>query len=110
MANGKLINIEVAYAKPEEQAIIPLKVPENTTLEEAIQMSRICDRFPDIDLANTKVGIFSKISALSTHLKPGDRVEIYRPLIADPKAARKQRAKRGQSAGKKTKDHSVVSP
>lgn len=96
MAKDNLITIEVAYARPKEQAIISLEVPENTTLAEAIQISRICDRFPEIDLTTAKVGIFSKISALSTHLKPGDRVEIYRPLIADPKVARKQRAKRGQ--------------
>jgi putative ubiquitin-RnfH superfamily antitoxin RatB of RatAB toxin-antitoxin module len=96
MVNDKLITIEVAYARPEEQAIISLQVPENTTLAEAIQISRICDRFPEIDLTKAKVGIFSKISAPSTTLKPGDRVEIYRPLMADPKAARKQRAKRGQ--------------
>lgn len=110
MAHGKLIDVEVAYARPEEQAIISLKVPENTTLAEAIQMSRICHRFPEIDLAKTKVGIFSKISALSTILKPGDRVEIYRPLMADPKAARKQRAKREQRPGKKTADHRDVMP
>jgi putative ubiquitin-RnfH superfamily antitoxin RatB of RatAB toxin-antitoxin module len=83
-------------------------VPENTTLVEAIQISRICQRFPEIDLAKAKVGIFSKISAPSTTLKPGDRVEIYRPLMADPKAARKQRAKQEQRPGKKTADHSVM--
>jgi putative ubiquitin-RnfH superfamily antitoxin RatB of RatAB toxin-antitoxin module len=110
MANGKLITIEVAYAQPKQQAIVALEVPENTTLEEAIHLSRICHRFPEIDLAKAKVGIFSKISAPSTPLKSGDRVEIYRSLIADPKAARQQRAKRGKNAVKKTGEQNVVTP
>jgi len=92
----KTIRVEVAYARPDEQVIIPLDVPEGTTLEHAIGLSRIQERFPEIDLTSAKVGIFGKLSKLSATLQAGDRVEIYRPLIADPKAVRKQRAAEGK--------------
>ncbi|EIJ42065.1 hypothetical protein BegalDRAFT_1163 [Beggiatoa alba B18LD] len=94
------IQIEVAYAKLMEQLIIPLTVPENTTAEQAIELSKIKMRFPEIDLTQQKIGIFSKPCALSTVLQAGDRVEIYRPLIADPKAVRKQRADEGKKMKK----------
>jgi len=90
------ILVEVAYALPNVQVIIPLYVKQGTTLEQAIQMSGVLDDFPDIDLAKNKVGIFSKIQPLDTELRDKDRVEIYRPLIADPKEVRKQRAKEGK--------------
>jgi len=87
-----MICVEVAYALPDEQVIIPIDIPEGATLEQAIAVSRIQDRFPEIDLTTAKVGIFGKLSHLSTQLRAGDRVEIYRPLLADPKAVRKKRA------------------
>ena len=92
MGDAKIIQVEVAYARPDEQIIIPVEVPEGTTLAQAIALSRIQERFPEIDLTTAKVGIFSKLSKPSATLRAGDRVEIYRPLIADPKAVRKQRA------------------
>ncbi|ALG67130.1 RnfH family protein [Beggiatoa leptomitoformis] len=95
-----LIHIEVAYAKQAEQAIIPLTVPNNTTAEQAIELSNIKTRFQEIDLTQQKIGIFSKICALDTVLQEGDRVEIYRPLIADPKLVRKQRADEGKKMKK----------
>jgi putative ubiquitin-RnfH superfamily antitoxin RatB of RatAB toxin-antitoxin module len=98
------IRVEVAYAKPEVQVIIPLDVKEGTTLEEAIQLSGILTQFPEIDLAVNKVGIFSKISKKGQVLRDKDRVEIYRPLIADPKEVRKQRAKEGKAMKKGTGD------
>ncbi len=88
------INIEVAYAKPEEQVIITLKVPIGTTAEAAIEKSDILSQFPEIELK--KIGIFSKPCKLNTQLREADRVEIYRPLIADPKELRKQRAAQGK--------------
>jgi putative ubiquitin-RnfH superfamily antitoxin RatB of RatAB toxin-antitoxin module len=88
--------VEVAYAKPEEQVIIPIDVPKGTTLQQAIELSRIRERFPEIDLGTNKVGIFGKLSKLSAVLRSEDRVEIYRSLIADPKEVRKQRAAEGK--------------
>ncbi|HXH04081.1 MAG TPA: RnfH family protein [Candidatus Competibacteraceae bacterium] len=95
-AEAKTIKVEVAYARPDEQVIIPLEVAEGTTVEQAIAASRIQERFPEIDLALNKVGMFGKLSALGAVLRSGDRVEIYRPLIADPKEVRKQRAAEGK--------------
>lgn len=90
---SKLIRIEVAYAKPDEQVIIPLEIEEQAiTAEDAIRRSGVLERFPEIDLQNGKVGVFSKLIALDHVLQSGDRVEIYRPLIADPKQARRKRA------------------
>jgi len=86
------MKIEVAYAKPEEQVIIALDLPTGTTAELAIFQSGLLQRFPEIDLAQNKIGIFSKLCKLDYVLRPGDRVEIYRPLLADPKVARRNRA------------------
>lgn len=87
------INIEVAYANEIEQIIIPLAVNQSCTIEQAINISGILSLFPEIDLAKNKVGIFSKVVPLTQLLKEGDRVEIYRGLLIDPKAARINRAK-----------------
>jgi len=96
MNNPSEITVEVAYALPEEQLIIPVKVQEGITAEEAIRASGILSKFPDIDLATNKIGIFGKLTKLDTALRHLDRVEIYRPLIADPKEVRKQRAADGK--------------
>jgi len=88
------MKIEVAYALPDEQVIIPLQVEPGATVEQAIQLSGIQDRFPDIDLQLNKVGVFGKICKLDTPLKEQDRVEIYRKLIADPKESRRKRAEK----------------
>ena len=92
MENPEVINIEVAYAKPDEQMIVPLTVQPTTTVEQAISKSQILIFFPEIDLKKNKVGIFSKLCKLDTQLRDKDRVEIYRPLIADPKEARRKKA------------------
>lgn len=96
---AELTPVEVAYARPDEQVIIALDVEPGTTVEEAIRASGILERFAEIDLAQNKVGIFGKLTPLNTELRPKDRVEIYRALIADPKEVRKQRA----AAGKRMK-------
>jgi len=95
------INVEVAYALPEKQVIRALNVDAGTTIGAAIVLSGIMMDFPELDneLEHAKVGIFGKIAAVTTVLSDGDRVEIYRPLIADPKEVRRQRA----AAGKKMK-------
>jgi len=88
------MRIEVAYAKPDGQIILTLDLPEDTTAEAAIIHSGILQRFPEIDIARNKIGIFSKLCKLDQVLREGDRVEIYRPLLADPKEARRDRAAR----------------
>jgi len=94
------ILVEVAYAEPDNQVIIPLMVDEGATVEQAIKLSGVLNSFPDIDLAVNKVGIFSKLSKLDKILREKDRVEIYRKLIADPKEVRKQRAAQGKKMRK----------
>lgn len=90
------VTIEVAYALPHEQLIIPIKIQDGTTAEEAIIASGIMTKFPEIDLNINKIGIFGKLARLDTKLRHLDRIEIYRPLIADPKEVRKQRAADGK--------------
>lgn len=89
---GHLIMVEVAYAKPEEQAVVALNIPQNATVGQAIQLSGLLSRFPEINQSMLKVGIFGAICKLEQSLNDGDRVEIYRPLIHDPKDARRMRA------------------
>jgi putative ubiquitin-RnfH superfamily antitoxin RatB of RatAB toxin-antitoxin module len=91
---GDWVEVEVAYAKPEEQAIVKLSVPKDTTVEQAIQLSGLLSRFPEINATTLKAGIFSVICKPEQRLRDGDRVEIYRSLINDPKVARRIRASR----------------
>jgi putative ubiquitin-RnfH superfamily antitoxin RatB of RatAB toxin-antitoxin module len=87
-----VIAVEVAYAKPDQQVILSLTVPENATVQMAIDASGIKEQFPEIDLVHQKVGIFSRLVTLNQRLQARDRIEIYRPLQADPKVARRERA------------------
>jgi hypothetical protein len=96
MASLSAIRIEVAYAEADEQMIIPLEVSQGTDIKQAIDISNILHFFPEIDLTQNKVGIFSKICTLNTLLREGDRVEIYRTLIANPQKIRQQRAVQGK--------------
>ena len=100
MENANTIHVEVAYAIPDSQKIIGLDVPVGTTIIEAVRESGIAELYPDIDLDKSRMGIFSKIKKGDTELREGDRVEIYRPLIADPKEVRKQRAAEGKKMKK----------
>jgi putative ubiquitin-RnfH superfamily antitoxin RatB of RatAB toxin-antitoxin module len=84
--------VEVAYARSDLQALIEVELPIGSTLRNAIETSHIMNKFPEIDLRVNQVGIFGKKSTLDAVLKEHDRVEIYRELIADPKAARKKAA------------------
>jgi putative ubiquitin-RnfH superfamily antitoxin RatB of RatAB toxin-antitoxin module len=92
MADEKTIPVEVAYATPQTQVIINLSVKPGTTLLDAIKLSGVLEQFPEIDLEKNKFGIFSKANDADTVLREKDRVEIYRPLIADPKESRRKRA------------------
>lgn len=96
MVKNKWISIEVAYATPDAQKIIAIEVPEQTTIEEAITISRIVTFFPEINLTSQNVGIFSQRRNLSDQVKEGDRIEIYRPLLIDPKEARRHKAKKNK--------------
>lgn len=95
MGEGMML-VEVVYATEIRQKLLSVKVPVGSTVEEAIRRSGLLTEFPEIDLAINKVGIFSKACKLDTVLREKDRVEIYRPLIADPKEVRRQRAAEGK--------------
>ena len=90
----RTIRVEVAYALKDEQLLMVLEVEEGTTVRQAIERSGILGRVPGIDLDPERVGVFGKLSRLDTALRDGDRVEIYRPLVADPKEARRRRVTR----------------
>jgi uncharacterized protein len=88
------LRVEVAYAVPERQVLVELEVEEGATARQAIERSGILRQFPEIDLARSGVGIFGKAVRLDALLTNGDRIEIYRPLVADPKEMRRQRVRR----------------
>lgn len=88
------IVVEVAYALPEKQYLQRVTLQEGATVEEAIRASGLLELRTDIDLAKNKVGIYSRPTKLADVVHYGDRVEIYRPLIADPKELRRQRAEK----------------
>lgn len=96
--------IEIAYALEKKQTLLSLDVEEGTTLKQAIELSDILTTYPQIDLSKDKTGIFGKVAKLDTVLREKDRVEIYRPLIADPKQIRKERAAQGKVMRSSKKD------
>ena len=100
--------VEVAYALPDKQSLISLEIEDGSTLKEAIEASGILESFEQIDLTKDRVGIFSKFATLDTILRDKDRVEIYRPLLADPKKARKERAAEGKAMQSDKKNQSKV--
>nr|WP_241098808.1 MULTISPECIES: RnfH family protein [Providencia] len=95
------LNIEVTYALPEKQFLLSVKVKEGSTIEEAILASGILALRDDIDLKKNKIGIYSRPAKLTDLVQDGDRVEIYRPLIADPKELRRKRAEKSKEAKNK---------
>ena len=91
------IRVEVVYALPQRQEIVPVTLPEGATVRQAVEASGLLQKFPDIELDGAnKLGVFAKLTKADTVLRDRDRVEIYRPLIADPKEVRKQRAAEGK--------------
>ena len=94
------INIEVVYALANEQILLKRSMPTGTTVTEAIQASGVLDKHPEIDLANNKLGIFGKLTKADAVVRDKDRIEIYRPLIADPKEVRRKRAEEGKAMKK----------
>jgi putative ubiquitin-RnfH superfamily antitoxin RatB of RatAB toxin-antitoxin module len=90
-----MVNVEVVYAKPEQQVIVTLAMEEGATVEAAIKASGLLELFPEIAQSELKVGIFGVACKLDQPVKEADRIEIYRPLVHDPKEARRQRALKG---------------
>lgn len=97
------LSIEVTYGLPARQSLLSVFVKPDTTVEQAIRQSGILKIYPDIDLAVNKVGIWNRSCKLQDSLKDGDRIEIYRPLIADPKEIRKLRAQKAKDEGRANK-------
>jgi uncharacterized protein len=93
------LSIEVCYALPNEQTLITVALPEGSTLQQALDASGILQRYPGIDLATQKVGVFGKLKPLDAVLADHDRVEIYRPLLVDPKLSRQRRVEKTRKAG-----------
>ena len=90
------IGVELVYALPHEQEVLSLRLAAGASVRHAIESSGILEKYPEIDLAKNKLGIFAKLVKPDTPLRDRDRIEIYRPLIADPKEVRKQRAAEGK--------------
>jgi uncharacterized protein len=93
---SETMSLEVVYALPQKQEIMALKLLPGATVRQAIEASGLLQKYPEIDLAKNKLGVFAKLAKPDSLLRDRDRVEIYRPLIADPKEVRKQRAAEGK--------------
>ncbi|CAE6888611.1 RnfH family protein [Vibrio sp. B1FLJ16] len=94
-----MIHVEVVYALPHEQRVFNLVVNKHETVEEIIRKSGVLELYPEIDLSKNKVGVFSRNVKLDATVRDRDRIEIYRPLLADPKEIRRKRAEQAKAAG-----------
>lgn len=99
MSDRATIKVGVAYATAARQVWLEIEVPPGTTIRQAIEISGILEQFPDIDLEKQKVGIFGKLARPDAEVQEGDRVEIYRPITADPKTAKRKRIAAGGDGG-----------
>jgi putative ubiquitin-RnfH superfamily antitoxin RatB of RatAB toxin-antitoxin module len=95
---AELLQVLVCYATPQREFIRPMTVEQGTTIGQAIEQSGVLAEFPEINLATQPVGIYAKKKALETVLRERDRIEIYRPLVADPKDSRRRRAAKKDAA------------
>ena len=95
------VRVEVAYARPERQALLKIRVPHGTTAREAVRLSGIRGKFPEIDLDSAPLGIFGKKIKADAVVQEGQRVEIYRPLMADPREVRRRLAAEGKTMGRR---------
>lgn len=86
------IRVQVCYALPEREFLRALEVDAGTTIEQAIRLSGLLEEFPNLDLGSHSAGIYAKKKPLDTVLREHDRIELYRPLLADPKETRRRRA------------------
>jgi len=94
------MDIEVLYALPHEQILLKVQAAQGATVAEAIRLSGVLEKHPEIELSLNKLGIYGKLCKADAVLRDRDRVEIYRPLIADPKEIRRQRAQEGKAMKK----------
>ncbi|HIQ15658.1 MAG TPA: RnfH family protein [Leucothrix sp.] len=90
------IDVEVAYALPDEQILLLIQVQKGAEIKEVITQSKILEDYPELELDKLDVGIFGKMVKINQKVRDRDRIEIYRPLIADPKEVRKRRAAEGK--------------
>ncbi|GAB4058944.1 RnfH family protein [Uliginosibacterium sediminicola] len=90
------ITVQLCYALPHKQELLTLKLAAGSTVQQAIDASGLLARYPELDLAQCKLGIYAKLVKADTALRDRDRIEIYRPLIADPKEVRRKRAEEGK--------------
>ena len=104
MAPDEFVSVEVAYATPDKQLILKVEVPVGTTAAEAIRLSGIEEHFPEIRPGSSPLGIWGKKVKGDRVVEEGERVEIYRPLTADPKVVRRELAKLGKTMGKSRKE------
>lgn len=100
MSNAEFdtIQVEVVYALPNEQRVMSLVVDKTLTVKEIIEKSGLLSIYPEIDLTQNKVGVYSRNVKLDATVNDQDRIEIYRPLIADPKEIRRKRAEQAKAA------------
>ena len=99
MATPETIDIEVAYALPERQVCLPMKVVVGTTARDALLASRLDREFPELDLQRCDIGVFGRVVDDDCPLSAGDRLEVYRPLNMDPRDARRRLAAQGETMG-----------
>ncbi|MDH3647403.1 MAG: RnfH family protein [Gammaproteobacteria bacterium] len=104
LSDEVVLDVEVAYALPDRQLIVPLQVPQGTTVLEAALLSGIADEFEGLDPQQCKIGVFGQVVNPNQPLRTGQRVEIYRPLKADPREARRQLAAAGKTMGRSRQD------
>jgi hypothetical protein len=97
---AETLHVEVVYALPQRQELVKLTLAVGSTLQQAVEASGLPQRYPEIDLGKLKLGVYGKLSKPDALLRDRDRVEIYRPLIADPKEVRKKRAEEGKAMKK----------
>lgn len=93
---AEYLSVEVAFALPHKQELVRLSLPPGSTVQHAIDLSGVLQKYPDVDLKSNKVGIFGKLTRLDAPLRDRDRVEIYRALVADSREIRKRRAEEGK--------------
>lgn len=96
----RTIKVKVAYALETQQVVEDLTIPVGSTAREAVEASSLLSRFSEIDLGRNRIGIYSRLITADTVVEDGDRIEIYRPLQADPKSVRRELAKQGKTMGR----------
>lgn len=100
-SDSSMIHVEVVYALPDEQRVLTQTIDKSLTVEQIIVQSGVLEMYPEIDLSSNKVGVFSRNVKLDATVQDNDRIEIYRPLLADPKEIRRKRAEQAKQAASK---------